>query len=115
MAMVPMTTASVPAMVRAFISSLPRKKMMAMIRFHSGVVATIGEMMTTRPELKAMSESKAPSHSKKPAKVKWSTPLGYHIVPCRSRDIQTYGTAPASETTATTAAKNTGSSVIVSP
>jgi len=32
------------------------------------VVATIGEMITTRPSLKAMSESKAPSPSKTPTR-----------------------------------------------
>jgi hypothetical protein len=102
-------------MVRALISSLPRRKRMAMSRFHNGVVATIGEMTTTRAEPKAMSESKAPSPSNNPDKEKWTMALGCHIGLRLFRDNQMYGTAPASETTATTAAKNTGSSVIVSP
>ncbi len=47
MAIVPATTAMVPATVRPLICSFPRKKIIERIKLNSGVVATIGETITT--------------------------------------------------------------------
>lgn len=46
--------------------SLPRKNIGAISRLKSGVVATIGETITTRPVVRATNVSKLPSASKKP-------------------------------------------------
>ena len=70
MAIVPPTTATVPRTVVAVTFSLPRKKIIEITRLKSGVVATIGETMTTRPLVSAIRVSKAPSASKKPDRKK---------------------------------------------
>ena len=66
-AIVPETTQTAPTTVRKVKLSMPRRKSQVPTRIHNGLVATMGETITTCPTLNAMITNRIPNVSKTPA------------------------------------------------
>src|SRR5215510_1530062 len=66
-AIVPETTQTAPRIVRRVTLSMPRRKSHVPTRIHNGLVATMGETITTCPTLNATITSRIPNVSKTPA------------------------------------------------
>ena len=81
MATVPATTAMVPTMVVPVTRSLPRRKINEIAKLKSGVVATIGETITTLAPVRATRVSNAPTASQNPETEKYKTPLRFQTSP----------------------------------
>src|SRR5438309_993935 len=85
MAIVPSTTATVPMMAWPVTCSLPRRNISEIVKLNNGVVATIGDTITTRAFARATRVSNAPMASQKPDVKKCMTPRRFQTSPWSER------------------------------